>query len=124
MLERTEEKRNQILRRRIERIERRNSRRFAINCFICYHLCALAVWNLPYTAEGLTGKMAPYFRGYMTSTGLMQGWSMFAPNPDASDIYFEARITYADGTVRSWDFPRMIKLGYRKCPPVFRRPGN
>ena len=37
----------------------------------------------------------------------MQGWGMFAPDPYSLDVYIEAQIHYADGTVRSWEFPRM-----------------
>jgi hypothetical protein len=51
-------------------------------------------------------------RPYMTGTGLMQGWVMFAPDPYRLDVSVEARITYSDGVVRSWYFPRMAKLSY------------
>jgi hypothetical protein len=81
-----------------------------INAFLLWHLFALTVWLLPESAlrESTIGLVSPY----MTFTGFMQSWSMFSPNPAPMEFYVEARVTYADGSVRSWVYPRMVSMGY------------
>lgn len=89
---------------------RRRWGRALVNAFLFWHLFALTIWLLPESAlrRNWIGVVSPY----MTLTGFMQSWSMFSPNPAAMDVYVESRITYADGRVRSWVYPRMVKLGY------------
>lgn len=82
-----------------------------VSAFVLWHLFALAIWNLPFTEPLITGAM-PVVRPYMVGSGFMQGWGMFAPDPYSLDVYVEARVHYADGTVRSWEFPRMAKMSY------------
>ena len=88
----------------------RGWRRPLINAFILWHLFALTIWLLP--ASALRESFAQNVLPYMTLTGLMQSWTMFSPDPSKLDMYVEARLTYADGQVRSWIYPRMINLGY------------
>jgi hypothetical protein len=97
--------------------------RVLVNAFILWQLFALTIYLLP-QSDLRQNWVAPcaslsdcahrqsWVTSYMTFTGFMQSWTMFAPNPANVDFYFEARITYADGRVRSWDFPRMVRLGY------------
>lgn len=80
--------------------------RVAVSIFLLWQLFAVVDWNLPYTAPLITTTM-PLVRPYMVATGFMQGWAMFAPDPYTLDISVYAHIHYADGTVRSWVFPRM-----------------
>src|SRR5438132_1633130 len=84
--------------------------RMLINAFILWHLFALTIWLLPESAlrQSCFGLVSPY----MTWTGFMQSWSLFSPNPAPMEVYVEARITYADGRVRSWVYPRMVNMGY------------
>jgi hypothetical protein len=84
--------------------------RVLVNAFILWHLFALTIWLLPQCA--LRQDCIALVTPYMTYTGFMQGWTMFSPNPANMDLYVEARITYADGRVRGWNFPRMVRLGY------------
>lgn len=84
--------------------------RVLVNLFILWHLFSMTIWLLP--ESDLRQKFAGLVTPYMTFTGFMQGWTMFSPNPANMDFYVEARITYADGRARSWNFPRMIRLGY------------
>jgi hypothetical protein len=89
--------------------QRRWGRRL-VSAFLVWHLFAVTIWLLPESAlrQSCFGLVSPY----MTLTGFMQSWSMFSPSPASMDVYVEARVTYADGRVRSWNFPRMRDLGY------------
>src|SRR5712692_8347704 len=91
-------------------IAQRRWGRMLINAFIFWHLFALTIWLLPESAlrQNCFGLVSPY----MTWTGFMQSWSLFSPNPAPMQVYVEARIRYAEGRVRSWDYPRMVNMGY------------
>jgi len=111
MAQRTEEDHEIVYKRRVGRLRRKFRRRAIVNIFIVWHVFALIVWNVPRNfALSMLGM--PVVGPYMTSTGLMQGWAMFAPEPYRLDVSVEAQITYAGGEMRSWYFPRMAKLGY------------
>jgi len=84
--------------------------RFWLNAFILWNLFALGIWLLPNSE--LRQTVSEVVRPYLMLTGLAQGWTMFSPNPSDVDLYIEARITYADGQVRGWSYPRMIDMGY------------
>lgn len=108
-----------VKRRRVGRAERRWWGRRLVSLFILWHLFALAVWLVPgqSTTGGntpLVGLFAPVVRPYMRATAFAQSWNMFAPNPDKTDVYLEARIAYADGERRSWFFPRMAQMGFAR----------
>ena len=108
---RTEDERNGVRRRRINRLERRWWARRALNLFIVWHLFALAIWLLP-DNSAIVQNCVGLVRPYVVGTGFAQSWSMFSPWPDKLDVYLEAQITYADGEKRSWEFPRMAHMGY------------
>src|SRR5215212_11118372 len=84
--------------------------RFGLNAFILWNLFSVGIWLLPNSA--LRQSCAELVRPYLMITGLAQGWTMFSPNPSDVDLYIEARITYANGQVRGWNYPRMIDMGY------------
>jgi len=114
---RSEEERNRVRQRRVDRLERRWWARKAVNLFIVWHLFAVAIWLLPDhpsspspIIEGSLGAVRPY----MTITGFAQNWSMFSPEPDKLDVTLEAEITYANGYKRIWFFPRMSHMTYLK----------
>lgn len=100
-----------IYHRRVGRLRRRAWKRIGINLFIVWQVFALVIWNMP-GQSSLVWQCLGIVRPYMTSTGLMQGWAMFAPEPYKLDVAVEAKITYSDGVVSSWYFPRMAKLSY------------
>jgi len=108
---RTEEERNRVRQRRVNRLEQRWWARKAINLFIVWHLFALTVWLVPFSGA-LVKPCAGIVRPYMTMTSFAQSWTMFAPIPDKLDVTLEARITFANGEKRSWFFPRMAGMGY------------
>src|SRR4051812_26394653 len=78
-------------------------RRFLLNAFILWNLFAVGIWLLPNSA--LRQSCSELVRPYLMLTGLAQGWTMFSPNPSDVDLFIEARITYADGQVRGWNYP-------------------
>jgi hypothetical protein len=85
--------------------------RAAINAFILWHLFALTIWLMP-ISSALRRSCVHLVHPYMVFTGFAQNWNMFSPNPSDLDLYWEARITYANGQVQNWNFPRMTDLGY------------
>ena len=112
---RTEEQRDAVRLRRVNRLERRWWARKAINLFILWHLFALTVWLTPSSSAINQSPLGVgLVRSYMTLTSFAQSWSMFSPYPDKLDVTLEAQITYADGEKRSWFFPRMARMGYAR----------
>lgn len=102
--------------RRVGRLKRRAWRRRLLNAFIVWQIFAVTVWLLP-SQWGLTRLALPAdgsgpVRAYMTTTGFIQGWQMYAPNPDTRSIGMEVRLTYKDGTQRTWFAPRVKDMGY------------
>jgi hypothetical protein len=108
---RTDEQRRQVRYRRVSRLTWRHLGRVAITLFLCWHFIAIAMWTMPQLMNvfPMTGNWA---RTYLTTTGFNQGWTMFSPDPYSLDVYVECRIHYADGTVRSWNYPRMYDYNY------------
>ncbi len=110
---RFEEMRRQIKQRRVNRLEKRWWKRRAVNLFILWQMFAVFIWLVPGNSavvQALVGVVRPY----MIITAMAQSWSMFSPNPDKMDVYLEAKITYANGQTKSWEFPRMAHLNYVK----------
>lgn len=52
---------------------------------------------------------------YLLSTGLWQGWDMFAPNPADTDVYVQATVTFKDGTDTTFTMHRIKDL------PIFQK---
>ncbi len=110
---RTEEARRQVKQRRVNRLEKRWWNRRLINLFILWHAFALFMWLMP-ANSAIVQAFVGVVRPYMVITAFAQSWSMFSPNPDKMDVYLEAKITYANGQTKSWEFPRMVHYGYVK----------
>ena len=110
---RSEEARRQVKQRRVNRLEKRWWKRRLINLFIIWQAFALFIWLMPGNSA-IVQWFVPVVRPYLTVTAFAQSWSMFSPSPDHLDVYLEAKITYANGQVKSWEFPRMVHYGYVK----------
>lgn len=110
---RTDDERRHVKQRRINRLEKRWWMRRAVNLFLVWHLFAVFIWLAPSNSALVQGCVATV-RPYMVVTAFAQSWSMFSPNPDQLDVYLEARITYANGQTKSWEFPRMVHMNYAK----------
>lgn len=108
---RTKEDADRVRERRVGRLERRWWGRAAVSLLIVWHLFALLIWLLPGNTPIVQACVGPV-RRYLTATATAQSWNMFSPNPDKMDVYLEARVTFADGSVRPYVFPRMATMGY------------
>jgi hypothetical protein len=81
-----------------------------INAFIVLQLYVIVFWGMP--GWNLRQALIQPVEPYVLKLGLWHSWDMFSPDPLAVNFHLEAHITYADGSVRIWEFPRMEKLGY------------
>jgi hypothetical protein len=86
-----------------ERFESSTVGRVLISVFVLATLLAIVVWNLPDSKLRRQGLHAA--RPYVKALGLDQNWAVFAPDPRAHTIALEARLTYADGSTRTWRLP-------------------
>lgn len=66
--------------------------------------------NEPLVLNQIYGKDSA-LKFYCTPTGFWQFWDMFSPNPASTDVYVDALVTYRDGTVQRYEYPRIYKLG-------------
>jgi hypothetical protein len=69
---------------------------------------SLVLWNLPKgrpRAEART-VVAPL----LVPVGLDQDWSVFAPSPRAFTVGFLAKVTYEDGSTKTWEPPEIGKV--------------
>ncbi len=64
--------------------------------------------NLLLANDRLVRDGLPHY--YIEPLGLWQYWDMFAPDPMQSDFYFEAVMQFQDGTIKSVEFPRIVKM--------------
>lgn len=81
-----------------------------LNFFIVLHLVAIGLWSLP--PWPLRDALVEPFKPYMLCSGLWQGWDMFSPKPLSINFHLDAEIAFADGSQKTWTFPRMERLGF------------
>jgi hypothetical protein len=93
-----------------DRAHTRRFQRFLINLFLGFHILAIACWSVPLNSS-LLFPCRKLIHPYFVWTGLFQSWDTFAPAPWGANSYVEARLIYADGTEKTWSFPRMEQLG-------------
>jgi hypothetical protein len=86
-------------------------RKVLITWFVVWQVFAVTIWLMP-AGSGPRRHLIPLVRKYMMSTGCVQGWSMFAPNPTKTDVYIQVRVDYGDGSNREWVFARPSEQGY------------
>ena len=108
-----DEARRRVKQRRVNRLEKRWWKRRLINMFIVWQMFAVFIWLVP-SNSAIVQAFAGVVRPYMIVTAFAQSWSMFSPNPDKMDVYLTAQITYANGQVKTWEFPRMVHMNYVK----------
>lgn len=103
---------------------------WSIKAFVLFHLLAVISWSLPPPpgrvlkpgAKFALRETSNYFlkanaplkqspiRDYLFFTGQWQSWDMFAPDPLNTDYWLDAVVTYQDGSVRRFQYPRMFDL--------------
>lgn len=84
-------------------------KRAFLNGFIILQLYVIVFWGMP--GSRFRNLMVQLVEPYVIKLGLWHSWDMFSPDPLAVNFNLEAHITFADGSLRIWEFPRMEKLG-------------
>ena len=87
-----------------ERVESTRSGRVLISVFVALTVFSLFVWNMPQSE--LKKRLLTGVGPYVSALGLDQGWGVFSPNPPRQAAVLEARISYEDGSRRTWQPPR------------------
>jgi hypothetical protein len=87
------------------------TRRVLLSVFLLFHLFVIVVWAFPVDQRQLR-KIKRFIAPYMVWSGLTQGWSLFAPDPQSINAYLVAQITYRDGQNKIWKFPMPQDFGY------------
>jgi hypothetical protein len=80
-----------------------------IQAFIIVHVYIIVFWGLP--TSNFRAKMVQPVEDYVIWSGLWHSWDMFSPDPLSLNFNVSAQITYQDGTVKMWEFPRMERMG-------------
>jgi hypothetical protein len=88
-------------------------KRFVINCFIGFHLLAIACWCVPVDSP-LFPLCRSLVRPYLLWAGLFQSWDMFGPVPMGANTYLEATLIYKDGSRKTWTYPRMEQMSLKE----------
>jgi hypothetical protein len=83
--------------------------RVVITLFILLHVYIMAIWGLP--TSPFRSRMVQKIEDYVIWMGLWHSWTMFSPNPLSLNFNVQAFITYANGKMDVWEFPRMEKMG-------------
>jgi len=87
--------------------------RLLVTLFIAFHLASITLWVLPVNAS-LTGFLRKSIGPYFSLMGLRQEWSLFAPDPIASNSYVDAQVILENGDSRTWTFPQLEGLDFRE----------
>jgi hypothetical protein len=82
---------------------RRPGSRILLSAFLVATVAASVLSSMP--DSSLRARVHPLVEPYLNTTGLGQGWGMFAPDPPRHSTELVAHITYADGSVGSWTPP-------------------
>ena len=78
---------------------------FVVSLFIAYHMAVLLTWNTP--SNGFAKQMhrqvlqSTHGRRYFTAISSTQSWSMFAPNPNRTNVFI--RVLVEDQEGEWWD---------------------
>ncbi len=83
--------------------------RFVITGFVLFHLLGMFCWALPIDLP-LIQALKNFLHPYFSLCNLDQTWNMFAPDPLVANSYELAQITFEDGSLSIWSFPRMEDL--------------
>ncbi|MDX1953232.1 MAG: hypothetical protein SFY81_13705 [Verrucomicrobiota bacterium] len=85
-------------------------KRVFVNAFIVFHIIALGLWGLP--TSPFRQRLTRPFHKYVLFTGLWHSWDMFAPTPLMVNFDVVAEITYSNGGIKTWHFPRPEKMSH------------
>jgi hypothetical protein len=91
--------------------------------FLAWHFSGVLCWLSPDCP--LKQQLITPFIGYLNFFGMWQGWSVFE-HPRTYNEYLTAQVTFKDGSEKTWEFPRMEKMGVieKMFKEGYRRWGN
>ncbi len=92
-----------------ERVERSPAGRLVISAAIVLVLLVQVATHLPPSA--LDRALAPTANRVIRMLGIEQAWGVFAPDPRATSLELEARVTFADGSTATWEVPQGPVVG-------------
>lgn len=111
-----------------------------VKLFVAFHVIAITIWAIPDPPKEMLNPQKPWhlsfaslpafarslnfgfrilnrnelrpspIKFYVLPTGFWQYWDMFAPDPASTDSWCDALVTYKDGTVKTYQYPRMYLL--------------
>ncbi|HLK68172.1 MAG TPA: DUF5819 family protein [Bryobacteraceae bacterium] len=87
--------------------------RRAAMAFIAFHAVAITLWVIPFN-DTLTALVRRYVGPYFSLLGLHQEWSLFAPDPIATNSYVDAEVLLRNGEMRVWNLPKLEGLGFQE----------
>ncbi len=70
----------------------------------------VVIWISPEGA--LKSNLLPFITPVMYGTGIAQSWSVFSPDVREANYHETALISFQDGLLKLYEFPRMQKLDY------------
>lgn len=108
-------------------VEANNSRRTVsifVKIAVLFHVLCITIWalpNPPQTPRKLVGSdhlldynqrilKESFIRHYLIWSGTWQYWDMFSPNPANRDVWIDAVITYDNGDILRYRYPRIYEL--------------
>ena len=93
-----------------ERIERTVGAQILIAILIVTALLAQVVMHLP-GASAVEDEVGPT-ASYLARLGAIEAqWGVFAPNPRATSLKIEGRVTFEDGSTAVWHLPEGARIG-------------
>lgn len=95
-----------------------------IKIAVIFHALSITIWALPNppdeprTIKGSDWILfynqrylkESFVKHYLIWSGTWQYWDMFSPNPSNRDIWIDAVVTYDNGEVLRYRYPRMYEL--------------
>jgi hypothetical protein len=84
-----------------------------ISLFIAVYFCTVWFWLWSQLTPDaiLAQKLKPSMETVLGVSGLMQRWTMFAPTVRDTNVYCSAVVTFADGSTKYYECPRLNLRG-------------
>jgi hypothetical protein len=88
-----------------------NTQNWGVFMVLCYFLFVI-LWCCGQT-PGLQ-SILPALRQVMTTAGLKQNWALFGPKTSFTNMHHLAKVRFADGTVKLYEWPRVDNVDLLK----------
>src|SRR6516165_3568603 len=84
---------------------------FWISLFVVFYIFLALIW-LGRDCNRTTRKIAGLFQSIILTLGLDQNWSLFSPTIRNINLHNIAMITFRDGSVKLYEWPRMDRSSW------------